>query len=182
MYSHPVPNPAFTSQAPSRGAAGKAVIQTTKPQSILSPANLETRDKLDVCAAVFTARTFVCLPDTDLSPCQELRAQQVTGQCHQMEERRALRGKSGLRSSHQILQGGKQQFSCENRSSHDRVGWNHVLSWARISCAKVFVTARKKVCWCQGFFLVFFVVVVIGFFLLFFFFSFIPLLLPSNSI
>jgi len=101
--------------------------QTTR--HLISPANLETRDKLDVCAAVFTPRTFMCLPGTDLSPCQELRAQQVAGQCHQIGERRVQRGKPGLRSSHPLLQRGKQQFSRENRNSHARVGWNHILYW-----------------------------------------------------
>lgn len=59
---------------------------------LISPANLELRDTLDIRAAVFTARTFVCVPGTDLSPCQELRAQQVTGQCHLMGETPAQRG------------------------------------------------------------------------------------------
>lgn len=63
--------------------------QTTK--HLISPANLELRDTRDICTAVFTARTFVCLPGTDLSPCQELRAQQVTGQCHPMGEGPVLR-------------------------------------------------------------------------------------------
>lgn len=94
-------------------------------ECLISPANTEMRDKLDVCAAVFTARTFMSLPGTDLSPCQELRAQKEAGQCHQMGERRVQRGKPHLRSSHPILQGGMQWFPCENRNNHAKVGWNH---------------------------------------------------------
>lgn len=72
-----------------------ATAHANHKASYLSSKPWAERDTLDTCTAVSTARTFVCLSGTDSSPCQELRAQQVTGQCHLMEERPMQRGKPG---------------------------------------------------------------------------------------
>lgn len=110
---------------------------TYKPQSILSLQQTLSWDTLGICTAVSTARTFVCLSGTDSSPCQELRAQQVTGQCHLMEERPMQRGKSGRRGA---AKGTTAPWWKQNNSAG--AGENQALRFW-IVCFKVLEILRK---------------------------------------